>query len=91
MWVEVIFCTYYYLYNSTYRCDNNCQVYGETLKCYVEKHFSVLFGKTLKCFAKQFISVFNLLGLFVENNFRKDTNFLKNEMGNSNISDFKKI
>ena len=24
MWVEVIFCTYYYLHDSRYRCDNNC-------------------------------------------------------------------
>ena len=36
-----------FLLNSTYRCDNNCQVYGKTLKSFVAKHFSVLFGKTL--------------------------------------------
>jgi hypothetical protein len=32
-WAEVIFRTYYYLHNRTYRCDNNCQAYGKTLKC----------------------------------------------------------
>jgi hypothetical protein len=37
MWVEVIFCTYYYLHDSRYRC-NNCQVHG--------KHKSVLIQNT---------------------------------------------
>jgi hypothetical protein len=60
MWVEVIFCTYYYLHDSRYRCDNNCQVYGKTQKCFDSKHKSVLsesvlqnslvFCKTLLCF-----------------------------------------
>jgi hypothetical protein len=47
MWGEVIFhSTYYYLHNSTYRSNNNCQAYDKTLsvliqstKCFDSKHF----------------------------------------------------
>jgi len=44
---------YYYLHNSTYRCDNNCQLSGvwqnTMVKCFVAKRLSlsILFGKTL--------------------------------------------
>ena len=75
MWVEVIFCITY-LHKSAYRCDNNCQAYGKTIKCFVAKHFSILFGKTLQCFAKHF-SVFNLFGLFVEHTFGRRLIFSK--------------
>ena len=34
--------TYYYLHDSRYRCDNNCQVYGKTQKYFDSKHISVL-------------------------------------------------
>ena len=60
MWAEVIFhSTYYYLHDSTYICDNNCQAYGKTQKCFDSKHKCVLIGKTHLCFAKH-ICVFNL-------------------------------
>jgi hypothetical protein len=68
MWVEVIFCivsTYYYLHDSTYRCDNNCQAYGKTQKYFDSKHKCVLIGTTQLCIAKH-ICVFNLWGLFVK-------------------------
>jgi hypothetical protein len=82
--------THYYLHNSTYRCDNNCQAHGKTQKCFDSKHFYVLIGKTHLCFAKH-ICVFNLWGLFVEYTFGRTLFFLKNEIGFSNIGDLKKI
>jgi hypothetical protein len=88
-WAEVIFRTYYYLHNRTYRCDNNCQAYGKTLKCFVSKHFSVLFGKTRMCFAKH-LSVFNLLSPFVEYTFGRTLILSKMCVGFPNMGDFRK-
>ncbi len=69
-------------------------MYGKTLKCFAAKHFqntllsvlpkhSVFFQNTL-CFQ-------SVGAIFCSKHFPKDTNFLKNEIGFSNIGDFKKI
>jgi hypothetical protein len=74
MWVEVIFhSTYYYLHNSTYRCNNNCQVCGKTQKCFESKHFCVWLAKHICVLQNTF--VFSICGAFCCIHFRKDTNF----------------
>ena len=81
MWAEVIFHgAYCYLYDSTYRCDNNCQAYGKTQKCFDSKHKCVLIGKTHMSFAKhifvlQSTFVFSICGACLLNTLWNDTNF----------------
>jgi hypothetical protein len=56
MWAEVIFhSTYYYLHDSMYRCDNNCQGYGKTQKCFDSKHICVLMERHICVFQNTFV------------------------------------
>ena len=99
MWAEVIFpITYYYLRDSACRCDNNCQAYGKTQMCFDSKHKCVSICKTHLCFDWQNTFLFckthlcfQSVGPVCRIHLRKDTNYLKNEIGFSNIGDFKKI
>jgi len=91
MLAEVIFRTYYYLHNSRIHTDVITNVRR------MAKHKSVLRKNTFKTLLK---SVLPKQKVFWQNRkcfqsvgaiFRKDTNFFKNEIGFSNIGDFKKI
>ena len=70
MWAEVIFhSTYYYLHDSMYICDDNCQAYGKTQKCFDSKHKCVLNWQNT--------FVFSICGACLLKHFRKDTVYLR--------------
>ena len=93
MWAEVIFCTYFYLHNS------RVLTYVITIVRLMAKHKSVLRQNTFKTLLKSVLpkqkvfwknsKCFQFVGTICWKHFRNDTNFLKNEIGFSNIGDLK--